>query len=181
VLIIAFAKGIKDADMSDKELILSEVDPELIPTALSVNDYYVLNDQFVQDEIAAKKEIAKYALTLEPWEVLLAKRVSEGANLDKVAKEVGKRRVDVAARAKHPSVERLVHQYLALRAHQDGPNELLRRNMLWRIAVKNETTDPKESIKAIAELNRMAQARKAPTGFKIVINGVSLEPGALDE
>jgi hypothetical protein len=80
-----------------------------------------------------------------------------------------------------PALEQLIHYFVHLAIVQDGPNRLLRRNMLWRIAVDNEKTDPKESIKALAEMNRMEQGLRQTGGFTVVINGVDLSKrGAID-
>lgn len=74
----------------------------------------------------------------------------------------------------------------------EGPNEALRRNMLWRIAVKEETPNPKTSITAIEALNKMhfqnhqiknpdAGGKNQPTQVTIVINQELMPKGALDK
>lgn len=74
----------------------------------------------------------------------------------------------------------------------EGPNEALRRNMLWRIAVKEEEPDPKTSIKAIEALNKMhfqnhqiknpdAGGNQPPPQVTININQDILPKGPLDK
>lgn len=166
--------------MADRELILSEASRDMMPETLRASDYYAANDKFVQEEYKLKQEIAEYAKSLEPWEVELARLTAQGLGPTRIAKMIGKRRNTLEERVKNPAVERLVHYFVHLRIYQDGPNELLRQNMLWRIAVDNEDKDPKEAIKALSELNRMAQNKRGTGGFNIVINGVDLQKGPLD-
>ena len=166
--------------MSKKEIILSEASREMMPETLCADDYYVANDHYVQQEWRLKKEIADYAAEFEPWEIESAKRHASGENNAQIGRALGKSRNTISAALKHPRLQKLVHFYVHLRIYQDGPNELLRRNMLWRIAAANEKTDPKEATKALAELNRMAQSHRGGGGFNIVINGMELKKGPLD-
>jgi hypothetical protein len=166
--------------MSKKEIIFSEASQEMIPDTLRADGYYAGNDEFVQREFELKKEIADYAKEFEPWQVEVARRYANGEPFTAIAQSLKKSPTTVSKAVKEPALEKLVHFFLHLRIYQDGPNDLLRRNMLWRIAVKNETTDPKEATKALAELNRMAQGNRGGGGFNIVINGVNLQKGPLD-
>jgi hypothetical protein len=64
---------------------------------------------------------------------------------------------------------------------QDGLPMRVRQAMLERIAIDNEKTNPKESIRAIEAINRMTQGGGQGGGkFTVVINGVELTKGALD-
>ena len=166
--------------MSKKEIILSEASQEMIPETIRVDDYYSANDHYVQQEWALKKEIADYASEFDPCKVEVARRNAQGEGPTLIAKNIGKSKNTVLNYLKDPALQKLIHFFVHLRIYQDGPNELLRRNMLWRIAVDNEKSDPKESTKAIAELNRMAQGHRGGGGFNIVINGVDLSKGPLD-
>jgi DNA-binding CsgD family transcriptional regulator len=68
----------------------------------------------------------------------------------------------------------------------EGPRLELRRNMLWRIASRNEEEDPNIAISSLKELNKLAgsypmQVPDAPTQVNIVINGELLPRTALDQ
>jgi len=54
--------------------------------------------------------------------------------------------------------------------------------MLWRIAIDNEKTDPKEATKAIAEMNRMEAEKNGKTrpNIEIIINNEMLPRTSLD-
>lgn len=166
--------------MSKKEIILSEASQEMIPETIRVDDYYSANDHYVQQEWRLKQEIADYAKEFLPWQVEAARRHSQGETIALIAKSMGKSKNVIGEALKEPALQKLINFFIHLRIYQDGPNELLRKNMLWRIAVDNEKTDPKEATKAIAELNRMAQGHRGGGGFNIVINGLDLSKGPLD-
>ena len=165
-----------------REIILSEASQEMIPESLRANDYYAANDQYVQDEHRVKREIAEYIVSrnLEPWEVELAKLTAQGVAKASIAKQLGKRRATVIERMENPVIAQLTHYFLHLKIYQDAPNEGLRMQMLWRIAKRNEQTDPDTTIKALRTMNDMAKGRQGGGGFNIVINGVDLQKGALD-
>lgn len=166
--------------MSKKEIILSEASREMIPEAIRADDYYAANDQSVQQEYRIKEEIAALAQDMEPWQVQVARLYARGESQNSIAKHLKKAQESISKALKTLPVQQLTHYYVHLQIYQDGPNEALRKKMLWRIAVDNEKADPKESIKALAELNRMVQNNRSSGGFNIVINGVNLAKGPLD-
>lgn len=166
--------------MSKKEIILSEASTKMIPEAIGADVYYAVNDFSVQQEHRLKQEIYDYAKEFEPWQIESARLRSHGETFASIAKTLGKSRQDISNALKEPALDKLFNFFIHLRIYQDGPNEQLRRNMLWRIAVDNEKKDPKESRGALAELNRMSQGHRGSGGFNIVINGVELKKGPLD-
>jgi len=69
----------------------------------------------------------------------------------------------------------------------DGPNIAQRQHMLWRIASRNEERDPRVTLSAVGELNRMTGASGAATTpggqgqvINIQINQELFPRGALD-
>jgi hypothetical protein len=173
--------------MSTKAIIPSEASREMIPATLQASNYYAGNDLSVQEEYRAKQEIAEYCKTLSPMQVQAGRLIAKGYSLVVVTKELRLKYPNdklefsfIKTVADSPEVLRLVHYLIHLQIMQDGPNKEMRKQMLWRIAVDNEKCDPKESVKALAELNRMEAGNQLPNGFSIVINNVSLERGPLD-
>lgn len=77
--------------------------------------------------------------------------------------------------------ETLINYFIHLRILQDGLPARVRQAMLERIAIDNEKTNPKESIRAIEAINRMKAVGGPIGGFSVVINGVELSAGPLDE
>lgn len=167
-----------------KELIVENINRDLMPECLRQDQYYVLNDQFVAKELEIKNEINRLNEIVAPWEANFAKLYAEGKSILALSKELEKKREMLSKIAEKPIIIELVHLWQHLNVYQAGPNQLIRKQMLWRIAVDNEKTDPKECVKAIAELNRMEEAKKnAPTGkIEIVIsNSGALPRGGLDD
>ena len=167
--------------MSNREIILSEASREMMPDTIRASDYYAGNQQCIQDEYAVKQEILEYSKEFEPWQVEVARLHSRGQTNTAIGKALGKSRNKVAQALEDPTLKKLINFFIHLQILIDGPNEHLRKQMLWRIAVDNEKEDPKEATKAISELNRMADGKKGGGGgFNIVINGVELKKGPLD-
>ena len=149
------------------------------------------NDQYMQAIERIQRKIMHASRLLRTKQVNIIKDVFTGKNFTEVA----------AINSCTPiTVSRLVHSTAGQRLLDllqyhikllEGPNEALRRNMLWRIAAKEELTDPKTSIKAISELNKMhfqsEQLRNPAAGGQqpqqqvtININQQVLPRGALD-
>lgn len=165
----------------ESQFLPAEMSRELMPVALQNDDYYVGNDEYVVREMQVREEIIALAESMEPWEGKLAKLYASGKSLREIGKTLKKRPSDLAKAVKQLSILRLVHYWQALEVLRDGPNEILRKHMLWRIAKDNEKPDPKEAIKAVAELNKMAAPKGGGSGtFNIIINNAVLPRGPLD-
>lgn len=170
--------------MQNTQLIPADINPDFMPEALRNSSYYVGNDESVQLEMAVKAEILDLQKDMEPWEAAIAKRYAMGTSIRALAKDMNRAQREISAVLDKLSVMKLVHHWQHLEVLRDGPNEIQRKQMLWRIAVDNERKDPKEATKALAELNKMA----APKGghasgntVNIVITHATLQKGALDE
>jgi hypothetical protein len=130
-----------DNVLQDPEEFLDRANPE--------NDGYMKAIEHVQ------RKIMHASSMLRPKQVNTIKSVFSGQSYT----EAG------ANNQCHPqTVSKLVHSTLGqrlltlLQYHLkllEGPNEALRRNLLWRIAADNEEKAPKTSIQAISELNKM--------------------------
>jgi hypothetical protein len=163
----------------------SEINRELMPESLRNSVYYVANDESVQLEMAVKEEIANMNKDVYVWEAKMAKLYAEGKSVQTIAKMTRRSQRSIKESLNSLRVQQIIHAWQHLDLLQDGPNELLRRQMLWRIAVDNEKMNPKESTKALAELNKMAGVNQGhgnggPT-INLVISSDVLKRGALDE
>lgn len=173
-----------DETMQNAQLVPAEIDPNYVPEALRNSVYYVGNDESVQLEMAVKAEILDLQKDLDPWEAKAAKMFAAGQSIRAIARDLNKRQGIVSEALDKVSVMKLVHHWQHLEVLRDGPNEILRKQMLWRIAVDNERKDPKEATKALAELNKMAAPKHGAVGgntVNIVISHATLQKGALDE
>jgi hypothetical protein len=149
------------------------------------NDAYMRGIEHVQGKIM-------YLTTmLRPKQVNLLKSVFAGENYVQVGKRHGSSPQTVSAVAKSKYGQQMLNMLQYHRQLVEGPNEAMRRNMLWRIAQDSEMWDKKTSIKAIAELNKMhtqtlmlenpnAGGQQAPAQVVININQELMPRGALD-
>ena len=167
--------------MAKKDIILSEASRELMPNVLQGNLYYAGNDQYVQDEYKLKLEIAEYAKDFLPWQVEFARRYSSGEPLDAIADSLKLYPAKLKQFTRDERGQKLINFFIHLRILEDGLPIRVRKAMLERIAIDNEHSNPKESIRAIEALNRMSLADKVVGGFNVIVNGVVLTKGALDE
>ena len=152
-----------------------------MPETLSNDKYYVANDAFVKKGLEVMEEIKALEASTETHLAQLAKGLAHGRALRAVSKEIGRRLEHCKRDRDLPIVVQLISYWRHYFNLMDGPNELMRKQMLWRIAVDNERVDPKEATKALAELNRMSVQKKTGTGvINIVINNEKLPRGSLD-
>ena len=79
-------------------------------------------------------------------------------------------------------VTALLHTLNHLDGHYEGINLRIRKQMLMEIAIDNKTDDPRLTVAAIQELNRIegTYEREASKQAMIVINNVTFPRGALD-
>jgi hypothetical protein len=166
--------------MADKDIILSEASREMMPQSLEHNIYYAGNDPSVQAEFRLKQEIIEHVKDMQPWQIELARRLSTGEPKTSIYKTILKDHSVADAFLRTGPGRTLVNYYVHLRILEDGLPMKVRKAMLERIAIDNEKQNPKESIRAIAELNKIALTTQVTGGFTVVINGVELKKGALD-
>lgn len=167
----------------ENTLITDEIKRDLMPDTLQNDVYYVANDKFVQRQLTVTDEIAELARQMVPWKAQLSRLMAEGDNQAQCAKKLKKSQKLVGKAQDEAPVVRLISYWQHLSWLQDGPNELQRKNMLWRIAVDNEIEDPDVARKSISELNNMANPKNGSNGgqvIQIVINNEVLERGVLD-
>lgn len=113
------------------------------------------NDDYMKSLEHVQRQIMHASRTLRPKQVNIIKSVFAGDLFTVVAAKHSCHPATVGKLVKSPNGQRLLgllHYHMKL---LEGPNEALRRNMLWRIAVREELQDPKTSIKAIEAVNKM--------------------------
>lgn len=161
----------------------SEFELKATPSAVVDDEYYPENEYARQKEIELKGQIVELAQDLKAWEVNACKLYADGESINAIAKKINRSHKVTRELLETFKCQQIVQLWRAVLIYQSGPNEMQRRNMLWRIAIDNEKGDPKEARGAIAELNRMDDARNGRTGNKIeiVINNELLPRTKLDD
>ena len=152
------------------------------PLVVVDDKYYPDNEYSKQQEFALKEQILTLTKTVEPWEAETARRFAYGETANAITKVTKKQHKLVIACLNMQAVQDLIALWQAVIVYQQGPNEMQRKNMLWRIAIDNEKLDPKETIKAIAEMNRMEDSKRGVghNRIEIIINNETMPSTALD-
>tara|TARA_R110000787_G_scaffold79885_1_gene174330 strand:+ start:428 stop:991 length:564 start_codon:yes stop_codon:yes gene_type:complete len=151
------------------------------------------NDTYMKEVQQAQRVLLALRSHLRPKQVRILKSVFLGSNYTEAAATHSTTPSTVSKLVRSVNGSRLL---AALQHHQsllDGPQEMQRRSMLWRIAVDNEAVDPKTAIKAVESLNKMAEQQwqkdnpdsastggVAGSGVTIIINQDTMPRGALD-
>ena len=162
--------------------LLLDYDQTKLPSGLD-DQYHPRSDQYLQAIHRIQKAIVQQTTKLPPVQVRIAKLHHKGECNAAIAREVGRAAATVAKTLELEGVQILVTLLQHYQVAVDGPQEAVRRAMLWRIAVDNEIPSPKTAISAVVELNRMAgvgQANAAPAQTTIIINQEAMPRTTLD-
>jgi hypothetical protein len=113
------------------------------------------NDDYMRAIEHVQGKIMFLTTMLRSKQVNMLKSVFAGENYIQVGRRHGAAPATVSRLSKSTYGQQLLNMLQYHRQLVEGPNEAMRRNMLWRVAQNEEELDPKTSIKAIAELNKM--------------------------
>ena len=169
------------------ELVSDYADPEEhLPVEMLVNPDHPSNEQFYADLAHIKRAVIAAQNKLRPMQRHAVLLHRQGLNNTEVAKKIDTTPVTVGKWLKSKEAVR----YQAVMDHHqqmlDGPQFDHRKNILYRIALEQMKSQPKTSISAIQEINKMSgvYAENAAGGFSgdinISINGELMPRGALD-
>ena len=113
------------------------------------------NDQYMKSVEHVQRKIMHASSQLRHKQVQILKTVFTGLNFTDTAQKHHTTPSTVSRLVKSPNGQRLLNLLQYHLKLLEGPAEAQRRNMLWRIALKEEQIDPKTAIKAIEALNKM--------------------------
>lgn len=113
------------------------------------------NDDYMKSVEHVQRQIMHANSLLRTKQVNILKTIFAGHNYTDTASRHNTSPQTVSKLVRSTNGQRLLNLLQYHLKLLEGPNEGLRRNMLWRIAADSEEIDPKTSIKAISELNKM--------------------------
>ena len=113
------------------------------------------NDGYMKAITHVQGKIMYLTTMLRTKQVNILKSVFSGENYTQTGKRHGACPATVSRLVKSNYGQQLLNMLQYHRQLLEGPNEAMRRNMLWRIAQKSEKFEKRVSIKAISELNKM--------------------------
>ena len=164
------------------------IDPDIyLPPDQLLDTEHPANDRYLHNLRATEREIMALTRQMTPSHVQIIKAAHKGHPNAEIAQEVNLSPATVS-KVRHSDLGKTL---LALLRHVSsaiaGPTEALRKNALWRIALKNEDHAPSISVSAIKELNNMDMALSGGNVYTqgeqktvVVINQQFLPKGELD-
>jgi DNA-binding transcriptional regulator YiaG len=162
-------------------------DTDQLPPELLLDDDHPTADAYIQNAQNVQRMIVATSALLKPSQTRAIKMAYKGVKNKDVAKELGVNAQTVANWLALPNAKKLLALLGYYQVTLDGPNEAQRRHMLWRIARANEGIEPKTSISALGELNKMTMtdydrknANTSNQPITIIINQDQLPRTALD-
>jgi hypothetical protein len=126
-----------------------------VPPELALDEYHPHNTAFFKAQRQLKQVLAAAALNMKKSHVEIAKLAMRGHKHVDMAAELGLAPSSVSTILRRDDVRKLIETMAFLNALNEGPTIELRKRKLWEIALDNQDTDPKTSISAIGEMNRM--------------------------
>lgn len=164
------------------------INTDFLPPECLLDSDNPANDQYLRQIEALKRLIVAQSALLRPTQIEIVKRRHLGKRTKDIADEVEMSPVSVSRNLKDPKAQRLLALLSHLSLMMDGPREAQRINLLSRIANRNELIDPRVSIAAISEINKMNHQGKvlanggggASNVVQIIINNETFPRGALD-
>ncbi len=115
-----------------------------------------LADAFMKSVKQLQQAIVGVAALLKPKQVVAVKLHHSGVTNVAAANQLGVAALTIGHWLRLPDAVRLLSLLHHYHTAMEGPNEALRRNMLWRIAARLEEDEPRVAILALTEINRMA-------------------------
>jgi hypothetical protein len=131
-------------DEFDRELLLSEQHATIHP-----------GDPMYDELGRQMARASNLTAALTPKRREIARQWLTAATQVDIAERVGCSMTTVSKALKDPLVRDLIGVYQRINTIYQGPKQQERANLLWRIALNNEDTNPKTSIQAVDVLNKM--------------------------
>ena len=132
------------------------LDNHALPPEMILDEFHPTADQFIVNAQNTQRAIVAQCALMKPKQVLAVKLAYRGENYVSISKELNVTPSTVGTWVRSIGGRKLRALLVYYQAALDGPNEVLRRAMLWRISVKNENIKPTATIQALQTLNVMA-------------------------
>tara|TARA_R110000803_G_C11989465_1_gene321828 strand:+ start:35806 stop:36288 length:483 start_codon:yes stop_codon:yes gene_type:complete len=155
---------------------------DLITKSEDDDKYLPINSSYEKRVGRIQTDILDIAEGMDPWKLEFARRYAGGEAKTKIAKDIHRADTTVNKFLATAPAQLLVQYYKLLLDVESGPTESVRKNILYEIALDNQKLDPKESTKAIAELNKMDNDKNKGGGLGTINITISadLPKGPLD-
>jgi hypothetical protein len=122
---------------------------------LEESTYNPANDEFKRTVLALQRRANHLSTTMRPRHVLVARYSLQNYTNVEIAKKLRYSPQQIGNILRQQDVQDLRRVMTNLNALLSGVSALEREQMLWRIALKNEEFNPRTSVAAVAEINKM--------------------------
>lgn len=156
---------------------------EYVPPELALDEYNPENQDFHQKSRRFQKLIVAQQAKCRPHHVQVAKQHHMGKRNVEIAQNLNIKQHTVWSILKRPEIQHLIDLLRLYGGHMSGPTIDHKRSILWRIAVDNEHQDPKTTMQAIDQMNKMdgVYTQKIDHEVKITIDDGTFKQTALDQ
>lgn len=163
--------------------------PELYADDLPDSEYEdeIEVDPYFKLLALLRRELNHATQGMKGRQIQACKMFFEGRSRVEIGKDVSATPATISKWLKLPECKRVLALLARIELHNEGPVDGQSKHMLWRMAQRNEKMDPRVSISAISEINKMnhnqellARGHTGDSKVEIVINNQALAKGALD-
>ena len=156
--------------------------PLTIPVDVILDPYHPSNQPFTKTEQAIKRVVVDQSVRMKPNHVKIAKMHLRGNTRQEMIDETGLVAGSISQILGRADVTALLHTLNHLDGHYEGINLRIRKQMLMEIAIDNKTDDPRLTVTALQELNRIegTYERESHKPQTIIINNGNFPRGTLD-
>mgnify|MGYP003647305315 CR=1 FL=1 len=162
------------------ESYLAEATPAFPEMAL--DKHHPNNAEFYRQQNTFKRLIVMQSMKMKDSHVQIAKLLIKGNTNVKIAADLKLHLQTISNVKARDDVKEMVSLLHHLAILNEGPSIEHRKRILYEITVDSQELEPKTSIAAIQEMNRMdgVGREKIDTAINITINNDTLPRGALD-
>lgn len=155
---------------------------EYLPPEILLDDYHPSNQQYFQNLRSLEQCLVAASQDAGPRYTQVAKLKMRGTPNTEIAAELNLAAPTITNILKHKKTKKISALMYYLQNLREGPNLDQRKRTLWEICVDNKELDPKTSIAALQEMNRMdgVGKDKLDTKIEVTINTNLLPRGDLD-
>jgi|TARA_R110000787_G_scaffold72134_1_gene160864 hypothetical protein len=154
-----------------------------LPPEILLDEYHPANQQYFQNLKTLEKALVAASQDAGAKYTAIAKLHHRGMRNKDIAEEIQCHAQTVGKALKSAKVKKINTLLFYLASLRDGPNLDQRKRTLWEIAVDSKELDPKTSIAALQEMNRMdgVGKEKHDTKIEVTINQALMPRGDLDK
>lgn len=117
--------------------------------------YNPANDEYKRTVASLHRLVTSLTAKLPAKHAMVARMMLSQLSPKEISKKVRLKTGTVYKIRKDPDVQKLARAMIQLRTLKEGVTAIEREQLLWRIALNNEEFNPRTSIAAVAEINKM--------------------------